>query len=115
MLFRPKFCANCGEKIERSEWRLWTSRRFCELCATEFQLQEYVPRIVIGLAVVASILGFGNYFGGGTSRVESVEGQNRSHQRATRQALESDRRSGRRAGLPRRRGEVDGRPRQARR
>ena len=78
MLFRPKFCANCGEKIERSEWRLWTSRRFCELCATEFQLQEYLPRIVVGLAVATLILGIGNYFGSGTNRNEPLIAKQRT-------------------------------------
>ena len=89
MLFRPKFCANCGEKIERNEWRLWTSRRFCELCATEFQLQEYVPRIVVGLAVVASILGFGNYFGGGTIRVEPLIAKQRTLEKSVTQIANS--------------------------
>jgi hypothetical protein len=47
MLFKPKFCCGCGEKIERLEWKLWTSRRFCELCATEYGFYEWVPRIVL--------------------------------------------------------------------
>ncbi|MBC7798704.1 MAG: hypothetical protein H7Z37_17685 [Pyrinomonadaceae bacterium] len=34
MLYKPNFCAECGEKIERVEWNLLTSRKFCENCAT---------------------------------------------------------------------------------
>jgi hypothetical protein len=41
MFFRPKFCSNCGEKIERAEWHLWSSGRFCDLCATEHRVTEY--------------------------------------------------------------------------
>ena len=85
MLFRPKFCANCGEKIERTEWRLWTSRRFCELCATEFQFQEYAPRIVVGLAVVAIISSIGSYFGSGTSRNEPSIAKQRAGEKSTTQ------------------------------
>lgn len=85
MLFRPQFCANCGEKIERTEWRLWTSRRFCELCATEFQFQEYAPRIVVALAVIVIISGIGNYFGGGTSRNESLIAKQRAGEKSTTQ------------------------------
>jgi len=30
--YRPNFCAECGEKIVRLRWRVWTSRRFCDKC-----------------------------------------------------------------------------------
>ena len=47
MLFRPSFCANCGDKIERAEWHIWTSRRFCGVCETEFKGQDLIPRVLI--------------------------------------------------------------------
>jgi hypothetical protein len=62
MLFRPTFCCNCGEKIDRAEWRLWTSRRFCELCATEFPLQDYAVKGVILLAAAVTLLGVARMF-----------------------------------------------------
>lgn len=55
MLFRPKFCSNCGEKIERTEWRPWTSRRFCELCATDHRVTEFAPWIFGAAGLVALI------------------------------------------------------------
>ncbi len=61
MLFRPSFCANCGEKIERNEWRLWTSRRFCVVCESEFKGQDLVVRSIGILAVVVGVFGFGAY------------------------------------------------------
>ena len=57
MLFRPTYCCNCGEKIERTEWKLWTSRRFCDLCATDFLLQDYAAKGVILLAAAITVLG----------------------------------------------------------
>lgn len=61
MLFRPSFCANCGEKIERADWHIWTSRRFCDLCVTEMPVQEYAPKVVLGIAILASAAIFLGY------------------------------------------------------
>jgi hypothetical protein len=61
MFYRPKYCCNCGEKIERPEWRIWTSRRFCDLCATDYTLREYGKRILAGTAVFIGVFGFGSF------------------------------------------------------
>ena len=45
MLYKPKFCCQCGEQIQRIDWNLRTSRRFCELCETEFTVYEWMPKI----------------------------------------------------------------------
>ena len=31
-MYKPNFCSDCGEKIIRARWRIWTSRRFCLNC-----------------------------------------------------------------------------------
>jgi hypothetical protein len=59
MLFRPSFCANCGEKIDRSEWRIWTSRRFCQLCEIEYRGHELIPKVVVGLSLAVSVAAIG--------------------------------------------------------
>ena len=64
MLFKPKYCCNCGEKIERAEWRLWTSRRFCPLCETEFKSYDLLPRAVVVAGLVFVLFGLGSYFRG---------------------------------------------------
>ena len=64
MLYRPKYCCSCGEKIEREEWRLWTSRRFCALCETEQKPYDLLPRAIVGLAVIVSLFGIAGYFRG---------------------------------------------------
>jgi len=61
MFYRPEFCCDCGEKIERADWRLLTSRRFCDLCATKHQLSELAPKVLIVLVSVLGIVGFANY------------------------------------------------------
>lgn len=76
MLFRPSFCCNCGEKIERAEWKLWTSRRFCALCATDFTLQELAVKAVILLASVVSIFGIVSYFNRNIGRADLVTARN---------------------------------------
>ncbi len=77
MLFRPSFCANCGEKIERSEWRAWTSRRFCEVCETQFKGHDWVPRLIVLFGIIAGIFGFGSYLKSGTASDPSLVKQPR--------------------------------------
>lgn len=74
MLYKPEYCSHCGEKIERIEWFPWTSRRFCEVCETEFKLTEWLPRAVMVGFFLIGVFGFGSYLksGGRTLRVESA-------------------------------------------
>lgn len=64
MLYRPKFCSNCGEKIERAEWNILTSRRFCDVCTIENKGHEWFSRAAVGLGLVAGIFGLGSFFVG---------------------------------------------------
>lgn len=61
MFYKPKFCCNCGEKIERIDWRLWTSRRFCSVCEIEQKGHELLPKVLIGVAVLFGIFGIGSF------------------------------------------------------
>ncbi len=62
MLYRPRFCSECGEKIERAVWHAWTSRRFCDVCVADNAAAEYVPKAAMIIAFVATIAGFTAYF-----------------------------------------------------
>ena len=75
MFYKPKFCCNCGEKVERVDWRLWSSRRFCDVCEIEYKGHEMLPRAIIGLACVFGIFGVGSFFQGHTLEVDK-SGQN---------------------------------------
>ena len=72
MLYRPKFCANCGEKIERESWGVLTSRRFCPLCETQFKGQDLIPRVVVGAGLLIGLFGFGSYLKSGNADTEGL-------------------------------------------
>lgn len=55
MFYKPKFCCECGEKIERVEWNLLTSRKFCEDC--EKPLESHSRYRKLGGAAVALLVG----------------------------------------------------------
>jgi hypothetical protein len=63
MLFKPNFCCNCGVKIERAEWSVLTSRRFCEVCAVENKGHDWAPRIAVIAGILAGVFGIGAYLG----------------------------------------------------
>jgi hypothetical protein len=50
-MYKPNFCAECGERVERSRWHLWTSRRFCITCARRFQRLQILLPLMAGLAL----------------------------------------------------------------
>lgn len=49
MPYQPNFCAECGTRIIRESWHLWTSRRFCAACAPRLQRAQIVMPILLGL------------------------------------------------------------------
>jgi hypothetical protein len=55
-MYKPRFCSECGERIERERWRIWHSLRFCDVCAKKFR---FARAGVIGLILgVGLALGF---------------------------------------------------------
>ena len=64
MLRKPRYCCNCGDKVERVEWRIWNSTRFCELCETEFLFDEWWPRAAISVILIFGFTGIGFHYGG---------------------------------------------------
>ena len=58
-MYRPKFCAECGEKIIRLRWSLWTSRKFCESCAPRFFKEQLIQRLGASVAILLVGVVFG--------------------------------------------------------
>lgn len=58
-MYKPNFCSDCGTRIERSRWRVWTSRRFCSDCAPRFRKAQILRLTVAGAALflVGLVLG----------------------------------------------------------
>jgi hypothetical protein len=61
MIYRPNYCSHCGENVERFEWKIWTSTRFCETCENDFKIQDWFPRGILGISVLGMVFGLGNY------------------------------------------------------
>lgn len=62
MLYKPKFCCQCGEAIERENWNILKSRRFCDFCATEFVAADWMPKIGLLVGLLFGIFTFGSLF-----------------------------------------------------
>lgn len=52
-MYRPNFCAECGERVVRERWRAWASRRFCALCERRFGRAWVRPLAALCLAACA--------------------------------------------------------------
>jgi hypothetical protein len=59
--YRPNFCSECGAKIVRLRWRVWTSRRFCDDCGARVgrALRLHRAGITIGLVFLGVLIGRG--------------------------------------------------------
>jgi len=64
MLYKPNFCCNCAEKIERVDWNILTSRRFCDVCSIENRRFDYAPRIAVAAGALALMFGLGSLWSG---------------------------------------------------
>lgn|SRR4030095_6949988 len=53
-MYRPNFCADCGEKIVRLKWHSWTSRRFCKTCARRLRRQRIKPRVMVAVVLLGT-------------------------------------------------------------
>jgi hypothetical protein len=53
-VYRPNFCSQCGTKLLRLRWHLWTSRRFCDECARRLRKERFVPWFCAAVALVSS-------------------------------------------------------------
>ena len=65
MFYKPKYCCNCGEKIERVSSSFTDSRRFCDVCKHDFVLQRALPKIFVALMTIFGIFGLGSYWRSG--------------------------------------------------
>lgn len=54
-MYRPNFCSECGAKILRLHWRVWTSRRFCDVCSKNLRRE----RLKMPLVAAVVLLGAG--------------------------------------------------------
>jgi hypothetical protein len=53
-LYRPNFCSQCGTKLLRLRWHLWTSRKFCDECARRLRKERFLPWLCATLALITA-------------------------------------------------------------
>lgn len=90
MLFRPSFCANCGEKIERSDWGLFTSRRFCAVCESELKAHDLIPRVIVSLGLLIGVFGIGSYVRSGNTEPRLAQPATQSVERPVAAVIQRD-------------------------
>ena len=59
--YHPNFCSECGERIVRLRWRVWTSRRFCGKCSPTFRRAHLLQRVSVtfGVLLLGILIGRG--------------------------------------------------------
>jgi hypothetical protein len=62
--YRPNFCCECGAKIVRLRWFVWTSRTFCDKCFRALARAHWVRTTVTLIALIL----FGVLIGRGCRR-----------------------------------------------
>jgi hypothetical protein len=51
-MYKPNFCAECGTKLLRLRWHVWTSRRFCNNCARHLRKVRLKQTLLAALALI---------------------------------------------------------------
>ena len=64
-MYRPNFCAECGERLARRGWRLWAEtwagRSWCEDCLRRLGRRSFARPIAIISIAAISAFAFGRY------------------------------------------------------
>ncbi|MGI8495344.1 MAG: hypothetical protein ACR2L1_08550 [Pyrinomonadaceae bacterium] len=60
MFYTPKHCCECGEKIDENTRNFFSSRRFCEICESEFKIVDWLPRLFFVVCSVVAVIGIGS-------------------------------------------------------
>lgn len=50
-MYKPNFCSECGAKLLRLRWHLWTSGRFCNDCARRLRKARLLPPLLATLGL----------------------------------------------------------------
>jgi hypothetical protein len=55
-MYRPRYCRECGQQIERERWRPWHSTGFCDRCAPAFRMDWLTQ--TAALVTLGGVIGF---------------------------------------------------------
>jgi len=65
MRYKPNYCCNCGEKVERLNPSFADCKMFCDVCKHDFVFQRMTPLIFSFLMAIVGIFGIGSYWRSG--------------------------------------------------
>ena len=60
-MYRPNFCAECGERLARRGWRAWITARFCGDCLRRLGRVGLIRYLTILAITAASAFALGRY------------------------------------------------------
>ena len=52
-MYKPNFCAQCGQKVLRLKSHFWTSRSFCDGCARVLRKERIMPWLLTALLLTS--------------------------------------------------------------
>ena len=52
-MYKPNFCAQCGQKVLRLKSHFWTSRRFCDGCARLLRKERIMPWVLTAVLLTS--------------------------------------------------------------
>jgi hypothetical protein len=53
-MYKPNFCAECGNKLLRLRWHIWTSRKFCDNCARRLRKARATQVLLAALGLMSA-------------------------------------------------------------
>jgi hypothetical protein len=53
-MYKPNFCAECGERVVRARWYPWTSRRFCRYCLNKSLRARFTAPVLAAVALLGA-------------------------------------------------------------
>jgi hypothetical protein len=60
-MYRPNFCAECGERLTPRGWRVWTSARFCGGCVSRLGRVGLIRSLTILALTGTAAFALGRY------------------------------------------------------
>ena len=90
MLYKPKYCCDCGDRIDRREWNILTNRRFCELCETRYKFEDISRKFGAFILIAFGFFGVGSYL----TAAEKVIEIKRTGRAAEKRGVSASKRNG---------------------
>ena len=85
-MYKPNFCCECGERVGRPRWRVWTSRRFCPACEVRFRKGRVAAPALAAACLLTLGFALGRGLGPGRPPAVIVRGESPAAEGGVRRA-----------------------------